>query len=78
MTWGTLRSMLSTFTLLDTCVCTIYGGGGGGGTIFGSSTPEQMMAKFKGRRMQVYCMYKFIYYNDAYKCRIDNTFIVSA
>ena len=45
--------LLSTFILLDTCVCMVCVCGGGG-TIYGSSTPQQLMMRVKDRRMQVY------------------------
>ena len=50
------------------CVCVC---GGGGGTIHGSSTPQQLMVRVKGRMMQVYArMYTLCAYimptNGAY------------
>ena len=45
------------------CVC-VCGGGGGGGTIYGLSTPQQLMSRVKGKSMQVYvctCVHIILY-----------------
>ena len=42
------RYMMHVYVQYKVCVC------GGGGTIHSLSTPQQLMVRVKGRRMQVY------------------------